>query len=201
MSFYVDVHCHLTHKDFNSDYQQVVKRAKESNLSAIVVNGLEPDSNRQILKLAEENELIKPALGIYPIDAVNEILSADFPLPIKKFNVSEEIAFIKEQVKQKKAIAIGECGLDGHWLGPETFARQEEVFSKLLLIAKDSNVPVIIHSRKLEKRCLEMVESHKNEKVVFHCFSGKSKLAIKAAENHGWCFSIPTIAAKSQGIV
>ena len=47
MSYYVDVHCHLTHDDFAQDYDKVLNRAKQANLKAVVVNGLEPQSNRK----------------------------------------------------------------------------------------------------------------------------------------------------------
>lgn len=201
MSFYVDVHCHLTHKAFASDYHEVLDKAKKSGLGAIVVNGLEPESNRKILEMAKKDPIIKPALGIYPLEAVCDIIPDDLPFKVKKFNVSEEIAFIRTHAEQGKLAAIGECGLDGYWVKEETFPGQEKVFEELLDIAKSSNIPVIIHSRKLEKRTIEVVEHHKNEKVVFHCFGGKSKLAINTAEKHGWCFSIPATAHKNQGFM
>ena len=153
----------------------------------------------KILEFAAKDELIKPALGIYPLDAVNDILPSDLPFAVKKFNVSDEIAFIEEQAKLGKVSAIGECGLDGYWVPPETFTAQEMVFEQLIDLAKRYDLPVIIHSRKLEARCIELVAQQNPSKVIFHCFGGKSKLAINAAEKHGFCFSIPATAHKNQG--
>ena len=86
MSFFVDVHTHLTHKDFEFDRDEVIKEAVESGLEAIVVNGLEPISNRQILAMAKKYPQIKAACGIYPIDAVHQLLPEDFPHKPKSFD-------------------------------------------------------------------------------------------------------------------
>lgn len=190
---YVDVHSHLTHKDFASDLEDVIKRAEDSGLSAIVVNGLEPESNRRILKLAEEHSIVKPSLGIYPLDAINH-LGVALPFPMKQFDVDAEIDFIEEQAKAGRIIAIGECGLDGHWVGPETFADQERVFRRLIDVAIQSDLPLIIHTRKLEERAMEILAEHGAKKVDFHCYGGKTKLAVDAANDHGWYFSIPANA-------
>lgn len=185
---YVDVHSHLTHKDFASDLEAVIQRAEDAGLSAIVVNGLEPESNRRILELAKKHPIIKPSLGIYPLDAINHL---PLPFPTKHFDVDQEIAFIEAQAAAGTIVAVGECGLDGHWVGPETFAAQERVFVRLIEIAKRYDLPLIIHTRKLEERSMEILAEHAVKKVDFHCYGGKTKAAVEAAEKHGWYFSIP----------
>ncbi len=192
---YVDVHSHLTHKDFAEDLDAVIQRAADAGLASIIVNGLEPESNRRILKLAQDYPLIKPALGIYPLEAIND-LTAQIPFPVKTFDVDQEIAFIESQASAGRLIAIGECGLDGHWVGPETFAAQERVFEALIDIAVRNDLPLIIHTRKLEARSMEILAAHQVTKVDFHCYGGKSKLAIEAAGKHGWYFSIPANARR-----
>lgn len=185
---YVDVHSHLTHKDFASDLEAVIKRAEDAGLSAIIVNGLEPESNRRILEMAKTHKIIKPSLGIYPLDAINHL---PLPFPVKTFDVDAEIDFIEAQAAAKNIIAIGECGLDGHWVGPETFAAQERVFVRLIQVAKKYDLPLIIHTRKLEERSMEILAEHDVRKVDFHCYGGKTKAAVDAAEKYGWYFSIP----------
>ncbi len=198
MSF-VDVHTHLTHAAFAEDCRDILMRASDDGLGAIVINGLEPRSNRQILALAEEFSVVVPALGIYPTDAVNDLLPLDFPHQVAKFAVDDEIKFIGEQAQAGKVRAVGECGLDGYWLGEETFAAQERVFEELIHIAQSHNIPIIIHSRKLEKRAMEILAHYHVKKVNFHCFCGKVKMAQAAAESHGWHFSIPANAAVNEG--
>jgi TatD DNase family protein len=195
---YVDVHTHLTHEKFSSDKEEVIQRAIDAGLEAIVVNGLEPKSNREILELAERYSVIVPALGIYPIDGVCDRLPSDLPFSVTKFDVDGEIAFIDQMAKEGKIKAVGECGLDGHWLGEETFKRQEEVFEKLIEVAMNHDLPIIIHTRKREARSAEILLHHGVKKVDFHCYGGKTKFAIKWAEDNGWYFSIPANANLNQ---
>ncbi len=199
MSLFVDVHTHLTHEKFNSDLPEVIDRAQRAGLGSIVVNGIEPRSNRQILQMAKDYPLIKAALGIYPLNAVCHLLPEDFTLPIEIFDIQEEIAFIEEQARRKALVAIGECGLDGHWLEKSTFSEQEKVFENLIDIANRYNIPVIVHSRKLEKRALEILVSMKAQRANLHCFEGKLSLAKEAAEKHNFYFSIPTNASRHHG--
>jgi TatD DNase family protein len=188
---YVDVHCHLTHKDFDHDLDAVVKNASKLGLKHIISNGLNPQSNRQALTLAAKYPVISAAAGIYPIDAVNHLLPDDFTLKIEKFNVDQEIATIAEYAQQKKIIAVGECGLDGYWVDESFFAEQERVFEALIGIALSHDLPLIVHTRKREKRSFEILESCGVKKVNFHCYGGKVKMALRYAEKHGWWFSIP----------
>jgi TatD DNase family protein len=190
--YYIDVHTHLTHGDFAADLDAVVQRAIEAGLGAIVVNGLDPASNRKILELARVYPIIKPALGIYPLDAINEILPEgvlDFRL--SKFSVKDEIRFIREQAKAGIA-AVGECGLDQYYVGSEYLDKQEEVFIELIGVAMEFDLPLIIHTRKAEVRAGEILASHGIKKVNFHCFGGRTALAKQYAEHHGWWFSIPS---------
>lgn len=197
MSHYIDVHTHLTHQDFIHDQDAVIKRAVDAGFTAIVVNGLGPKSNRQILEMAKKYPQVKAALGIYPIEAVNEILPSDYKFEREHFTVKDEIAFIRKMALEKKISAVGECGLDGYHLGPETFSKQEEVFSSLIEIANEADIPVIVHSRKREDYVLSMLADHKATKVNLHCYSGKTQLAVNAAEKYQWCFSIPANLARS----
>ncbi len=194
---FVDVHTHLTHDRFHSDKDAVIERAISAGLGAIIVNGLEPESNRQILALAERYEIIQAALGIYPIEAINH-LQPELPFPVSRFSVDDEIDFIAEMAQENKLIAIGECGLDGYWVDPSTFAEQERVFIRLIEIAKAFQKPLIIHTRKLEKRSIEILKQHEVKDVNFHCYGGKVKLALQVAEEQQWHFSIPTNCRKNE---
>jgi TatD DNase family protein len=197
-SRYCDVHTHLTHDRFREDQAEVIARAVDAGLGAIVCNGLNPPSNREILSLSASIPEIKPALGIYPTDAVNEMLPADYPWRVDRFDVDLEIEFIRQCASRQEIVAIGECGLDGHLVGPETFAAQEKVFEALVAIAIEHDLPVIVHSRKREVRCAEILAAAGASKVDFHCFGGKTKHAQKWAEERGWYFSIPANARVSE---
>lgn len=199
MSFYVDVHTHLTHEDFDKDRSSVIERARSSGLGAVVVNGLEPKSNRMILDMASRDQLIKPALGIYPLDAVCHDIPADFPFNVEKFDINEEIRFIRTQAASGKITAIGECGLDGYYLGPEYLPGQERVFEQLVAIGMEYDLPIIIHTRKCEQRAGEILAGLGAKKVNFHCFGGRVTMAKEFAEKHGWWFSIPANCTVNEG--
>ena len=183
----IDVHCHLDMlvKEGIS-VKQAVANALKKKVSIIVVNGVNPKHNRDILALSEDFPEIKPALGMYPIDA----------LSLTDKVIDEEIDFI---IKNKsKVYAIGEIGLD---LKEEelhkTFDRQKKVFEKFVRLGMKLDKPVIVHSRKAELQTIEMLEEIGAKKVIMHCFSGKMSLAERIAKN-GWCLSIPANCKYSQ---
>jgi TatD DNase family protein len=199
MSYYVDVHTHLSHSLFAKDWQKVIELAQASGLRAIVSNGLGKASNRAVLEMAAKFTIVKAAVGIYPVEAVQNILPDDFPLNYEKFSVDTEIDFIKDLAQQKKIHAVGECGLDGHWLDESTYAEQERVFIQLARIAKDNNLPLIVHSRKCESKVVEILAAEEVKKVNMHCWGGKTALAVESASRYGWSFSIPPVALRHSG--
>lgn len=195
---YVDVHTHLTHEAFLPDKAVVIENAKKTGLGAVIVNGLDPKSNREILELSKKYEIIKAALGIYPVQAAQDFLPEDLPYEVEKFSIPNEIKFIEEHASKGNLVAIGECGLDYYWLKENSYEQQERVLIELINIAKNNSIPLIIHSRKAEKECFELLDKHDAKKVNFHCYSGKYKLAEKYVEKPGWYFSIPCNSRRSE---
>ena len=195
---YVDVHAHLTDPRFGDDLDQVVARAEAAGLDAIIVNGLEPQSNRAVLAMANRHRIVKPALGIYPIDAVCDRLPPGLPFPVARFDIEAELGAIEAAAAAGLLAAIGECGLDGHWVGQETFPRQDEVFERLIHIAQTHALPLIIHTRKLEERAASILRNQRVTRVNFHCFGGRTAWAKRWAEEDGWWFSIPANATVNE---
>ena len=198
MARYVDVHTHLTHEAFAGDVDAVVARAVAAGVDTIVVNGLEPRSNDAVLDLAARHPAVKPALGVYPIDAVNGLIPAGFPVPVPRFDVDAEVARIRALALAGELAAVGECGLDGHWVDASTFPEQERVFEALIGVALEADLPLVIHTRKLEVRAAEILAAHGVRKVNFHCFGGRTQHAREWSERHGWWFSIPANARLNQ---
>ncbi len=198
MSYYVDVHAHLTHDKLREDVDTIVERARAQGLRAVICNGLDPASNRQVLELAERFDIVKPSLGIYPIDAMAAHITPeewvyDFPAP-SAFDVDAEIDFIASQAPN--LIAVGEIGMDAYWLQTHQL-EQERVFRRLIEVAQAHDLPVIIHSRKTELRCFEILQEMKVEKADFHCFGGKLKLARRIADA-GYYLSIPPVVVRAE---
>jgi len=193
-----DVHAHLTHAKLLSDVDAVLARARQAGLSTIVSNGLNPRDNEATLALAARHPMVKPALGFYPVDTVLADMVAagiDYPRDEEPVPADTGIRFVADHVEQ--AIAVGEIGLDGYWVPERLWERQEAAFRALVHIALDADKPIIIHTRKRERRALEILEELGTTRVNWHCFGGKVSLARQIAER-GHYLSIPANARRSE---
>lgn len=177
----VDVHCHLDIEFTKNELPDIIKRAKKNNFYAIITNGTNPESNRRVIELSKKYSIVKPALGFYPTSATEATDK----------EIDNEIEFIRKQ----KPTAIGEVGID-YFKGtnPE---KQKKTLKKFIELAKELNIPVIIHSRKAEEDAIKILEESKYKKVVLHCFSGNAEQTKKAADL-GYMFSIPASIVKSK---
>jgi len=193
-----DVHAHLTHPKLAGDCAAVLARARSAGLTTIISNGLNPADNAAVLALAARDSLVRPALGFYPVDSVLPQMRAagvDYPREGEECSTEDGIAHVREHVQQ--AFAVGEIGLDGHWVPEPFWPAQEQAFRALVSIALEADKPIIIHSRKREARAFEILQELGAERVCWHCFGGRVKLARRIAE-HGHYFSIPANAARSE---
>jgi len=197
----VDIHCHLEHEWLKPNLNEIIKKCRENQVTAIT-SGVNPGTNREALVISKKYpDVVKVSLGLYPIDALEaEINTGEFPRMLEKFNIDDELKFIES--KKDEIVAIGEAGVDFHW----TQDRKEEqlkTFEKVIQLAQRMNKPLIVHSRKGEKEAVELLESFNVKKVVMHCFNGNFKL-VKRIEDNGWYLSIPPIIIRNlhfQGVV
>ena len=193
-----DVHAHLTHPRLQADLDAVLARAQEAGLTSIISNGLNPHDNAAVLVLAKRCSLVKPALGLYPVDAVLQdmrVLNVEYPREDVECSAEEGIAFVREHIDE--AFAVGEIGLDGHWVPEALWEKQEQAFVELVRIAMEADKAIIIHTRKRERRALEILKTLGAKRVNWHCFGGKVKLARAIAEE-GHFLSIPANARRSE---
>lgn len=193
-----DVHAHLTDPRLVADQAGVLRRAREAGVTSIIVNGLNPSDNEAVRALAQREPQVRPAFGLYPVDAVLTEMRAqgvDYPREGEVATAEEGIAWVRDHASE--AIAIGEIGLDGHWVPEELWPRQEEVFRKMVALALEADKPIIVHTRRRERRCLEILLEMNVTRVDWHCFGGKVNLARSIAE-HGHLLSIPANARRSE---
>lgn len=195
---YVDVHAHLIHPKFAGEEDEVAERAAAAGVSRVIVNGLEPRSNRAVLELCARHDNLLPALGIYPVEAIARRIDREawtHPWsPPEPFDPDAEVDFIASVAD--RLVAIGECGLDAHWVKDE-MQEQERVLRRLIEVALAADKPLILHTRKAEQRTLEILQEMKVERADFHCFGGRLKLAIKIAEA-GYHLSIPPVVVRAE---
>jgi TatD DNase family protein len=119
---YIDTHAHLTFPEYKIDLPEVIKRAKEANVEAIINIALDDEALAVSLKIAEEYpDYVFNAFGLHPHD------TSDWTDDIEDK--------VRRLAKEKKIIAIGETGLDYHYkLSP--IEKQKEVFRKFLQLAQ-----------------------------------------------------------------
>jgi TatD DNase family protein len=177
---FIDIHSHL---DILKDLPNVIKRAKEKNVGIILSCGVDVKSNRKVLEISDKFDCVKACLGIYPSDG----------LKLSDEEIEKEISFIREN--RQKVIAIGEIGLDLYKAG--NLEKQKKVMERFVFLAKELDIPVIVHSRKAEKEVIEFLENFDYKKILMHCFCGNMKLVNQIIEN-GWFLSIPTSVKHSE---
>ncbi|MHA1380015.1 MAG: TatD family hydrolase [Candidatus Helarchaeota archaeon] len=171
----IDSHCHLDWKSFTKDIDDVIKRAKKNNLKAIVTSCFY-EGFEKTLKYAEKFEnFVFISLGLHPPQ-------------VNTNSVKKTISLIRKN--KNKIKAIGEVGLDYYW-SPKKKEAQREGFAKFITLAKELDLPLVIHARNAHKEAIEILENNSAENVLMHCFSGKAVDAKKVLNNN-WLISIPT---------
>lgn len=211
----IDIHCHLDHARFKKDLDKVIENARKTGVKIIITSGVNSNTNRDILKIQEKYpDIVRCSFGLYPMDVLaKEIEKGEtsdfardnndknngrgqekdgFPRDVEQIDVDKELEWIEKN--KSHCLAIGEVGLDFSWnTGHEL--EQIPVFEKIIEFSKRIDKPLVVHTRKAEKECVDLLEKHKAKKVVLHCFSGRKSL-IKRAIDLGFSFSVPPIITR-----
>jgi TatD DNase family protein len=196
-----DVHAHLTSPRLRDDEAVVVARARAAGVGTIVSNGLNPADNLATLAVAARHpDLVRPALGLYPVDAVlPEMLAMGVEYHRDESEPPPDgdaaIDWLESHVDQ--AFAVGEVGLDHYWVPEALWALQEQRFRRIVRLAMAADKPLIIHTRKAERRAFEVLQEEGATRVVWHCYSSKVKLGLQIGR-HGHWLSIPANVRKAQ---
>ena len=157
----VDTHCHLDNEKFDEDRLEVIERIKE-NLEFCVNIGYDLASSKKSLELAKEYDFIYAVIGVHPIDI------AEYSEEVEK-----ELEILG---KNPKVVAIGEIGLDYHWM-TEPKEVQQERFKKQLELAERLNKPVVIHTRDAMEDTVNILKEYPNITGVIHCYPGSLETA------------------------
>ncbi|MBM7855176.1 TatD DNase family protein [Desulfohalotomaculum tongense] len=171
----IDSHAHIDDERFDEDREQVIERARQNGLSKIINIGHDLESSRRSVQLAEKYRFIYAAVGVHPHDA------KDVP--------GDYLEQLKEMSRQDKVLSIGEIGLDYYYdLSPREV--QKKVFIEQLNLAKELNLPVVIHLRDAYGDFLDIMRVEGLEPItgVMHCYSGSWEVA-KECLNMGFYIS------------
>src|SRR5260370_14178926 len=181
MTNVVDTHCHLADAKFRDDVEAVIERAVAAGVSQMIsVGAIGPiESDRLTIEIAERHENIFAAVGVHPHDA--------------KDCSPERIAQLRELAASKKVVAIGESGLDFHYMHSPRDAQEASLRAHLML-ANETDLPIVIHCRDAEERIVEIVREVgiPARGGVIHCFTGNAAAAREFIAL-GFCISFSGI--------
>ncbi len=174
---YYDAHSHLDLMD-EKELEITLQKAGEIGLKEVISCATNFPSNQKNLELAKKIPLIKPAIGIYPLDAVE----------FRELELDKAFYFFKSEAKN--AVAIGEVGLDFKYCTKEEEQKkQTQIFSRFISLSNETNKPLIIHSRFAQRQVLELLKKENAKKALLHSFVDSKKL-MTAAVNEGYYVSV-----------
>jgi len=153
----------------------VIERAFAAGLKAIVSVGYDLSASREATKIANDHEGIYAVVGIHPHNA--------------KAMSTSTLDSLRELAQAPRVVAIGEIGLD-YYRGLSPRARQKEAFEQQIRLAKELQLPIVVHDREAHYDVLEVLrEFGKDVKGILHCFSGDLNMVEEVIEM-GYLISI-----------
>ena len=162
MSKIIDTHTHIYDKQFENDFDDVMKRI-EDELEGIVSIGFDLESSLKSIELANRYSFVNAVIGVHPVD-------------IKKYNDKVEKELERLALTEKKVVAIGEIGLDYHWMEDPKDV-QIAGFRKQMELAERVKKPVVIHTREALQDTLDVLRDYRNVGGILHCYPGSLEAA------------------------
>ena len=174
-----DTHAHYDDEWFDTDREQLLASMQENNVGLILNPGCTVETSEFAVKLADTHDFMYAAVGIHP----------EYSMGVTDADIEK----IRALTVHPKVKAIGEIGLDYYWekRSPETTPPREvqkELLRKQLQLARELQLPVIIHDRDAHEDCLTICKEFSDLKGVYHCYSGSAEYAQEII-NMGWYLS------------
>jgi len=168
--WYCDSHAHYDQRRFREDQAQLLDAMASHDIGLIVNVGCDLPSSLQSVALSEKYDFIYAAVGSHPDDADH---------------VDEgTLAMYRQLSEKEKVVAIGEIGLDYHYEDVPR-AVQQRAFRLQLELARELNLPVIVHEREAHGDAMEILDDFPQVRGVFHCYSGSLEMARELVKR-GW---------------
>lgn len=158
----VDSHCHIDDHRFDSDRGQVLARARAAGVAMQVVPAVTAASWPGLKQVCHEHAGLYPAYGLHPV-----FIARHAPGDLRQ---------LAEWLQREQAVAVGECGLD-FWIDDAQAPMQRELFLGQLLLARDFDLPLILHARKALEEVIASLRRVGGLRGVLHSFSGSLEQA------------------------
>lgn len=156
----IDTHSHIYLPDFDDDRDEIIQRAKNNNIKKIFLPNIDSSS----IEMLYNTEKLYPGMCI--------AMMGLHPCSVKE-NYLTELNIVESELSKRSFSAIGEIGLDYYW--DKTFINeQKEAFIRQMNLAKNFDIPIVIHSRDSTEDVISLVRQEKSPKLrgIFHCFGG-----------------------------
>lgn len=163
----IDTHCHIYYDKYLDDLDDVISRANKKNINHIICVGVDLESSKKSLALSEKYDSVFATTGYHPHEA--------------KLAPKDYLDRMKDLLEKPKVIAVGEIGLDYYYEHSDKKV-QIKVFREQLELAKELNMPTIIHNRESDDDLYQNIKESNINKGVIHCYSSDVKYANKLFE-------------------
>ncbi|MFX1324499.1 MAG: TatD family hydrolase [Promethearchaeota archaeon] len=183
----IDIHCHA---NLYLTLDEVIREAKSVGVGKIIAVGMSSMSITRVLELSDRYREIYPALGIHPEEVrMNKEIENQ---------LDSVIEIIREN--KEKVCAIGEIGLDHHFIKEEElYPSQLRIFESMLSLAQDLELPVNLHTKGAEKLVFDMLPSYKIPNINIHWYSGPEEY-LNVGIDRGYYFSITPALSYSPAV-
>lgn len=167
-----DTHTHLYSESFDEDREAMINRALKAGVTRFFLPAIDSSHSEGMYSLEKAfPENIFLMAGLHPTHV--------------KEDYREELEFVKRELASKKFYAVGETGIDLYW-DKSTLEIQKEAFRCQIRLAKEKELPVVIHCRDAFDEVFDVLEEEKGEGLfgIFHCFTGTYEQAQRALGYH-----------------
>ena len=163
-----DTHTHLYSEAFDMDRDQMIKRALKAGISRFYLPAIDSSYTESMYALERK----------YPNHVF--LMTGLHPTHVKH-DFKVELSHVKENLEQRKFVAIGEIGIDLYW-DKTSLKQQQEAFCLQIQLAKQYKLPIVIHCRDAFEEVFEILEAEKSDDLfgIFHCFTGTLAQAYRA---------------------
>ena len=163
-----DTHTHLYSNEFDEDRDEMIQRAIDAGVSRFFIPAIYAAYTQSMYDLEKRYpENVFLMMGLHPTHV--------------KDNYLEELRHVEEELAKRKFYAIGEIGIDLYW-DKTHLEEQKKAFRKQIQLAKQYQLPIVIHCREAFDEIFEVLEDEKSSELfgIFHCFSGTYEQALQA---------------------
>jgi len=159
-----DTHCHLDDAGFDADRDAVVARARDAGVAWQVVPAVDAAGWPKLREVCAAAPGLLPAYGLHPM-----LVARHRP---------EHLVQLRDWIERERPVAVGECGLDYYVEGLDR-AAQADVFEAQLRLARDFDLPVVVHARRAVDAVISMLRRVGGLRGVVHSFSGSEEQAAQ----------------------